>query len=121
MDMCQNLNLNFITTATESPWSNGMVKKHNDIVGLSVSKIVENVVLCWAIIAKNRLQYIYGHSPHQLVFGKNPTLPSLFENKLPALEGVSGSKLVATHVNALHKAREKFIKLEASEKLRRAL
>ena len=127
MDMCQNLNLNFITTAAESPWSNGMVEKHNDIVGLSVSKILEdvdcsvNVALCWAINAKNSLQNIYGYSPHQLVFGKNPTLPSVFENKLPALEGVSGSKLVATHVNALHKAREEFIKLEASEKLRRAL
>ena len=86
-----------------------------------MSKNIEHIALCWAINANNNLQNIYVRSPHQLVFAKNPTLPSVFEDKLPALEGVSGSKVVATHLNALHKAREEFIKLEASEKLRRAL
>ena len=127
IDMCQNLNINFITTAAEAPWSNGLIEKHNHVVGGAVDKIQEEVdcsvevALCWAINAKNCLQNVYGFSPHQLVFSKNPNLPSVFEDKLPALEGVSGSKLVATHLNALHKAREEFIKLEASEKLRRAL
>ena len=125
--MCQNLNINFVTTSAESPWSNGLVEKHNGIVGEVVSKILEEincsveVALCWAINAKNSLQNIFGFSPYQLVFGRNPNLPSVFTDKLPALEGVTGSLLISNHLNALHRAREEFIKLEASEKLRRAI
>ena len=127
VDMCQNLNVNFVTTAAESPWSNGLVEKHNDILGEAVSKILEEVecsvevALCWAINAKNSLQNIYGFSPYMLVFGRNPNLPSVLTDKLPALEGVTASQLVGQHLNAMHKARQEFVKLESSEKLRRAL
>ena len=127
VDMCQNLNINFITTAAEAPWSNGLVENHNGVIGEAVFKILEEVncslevALCWAVNAKNSLQNIFGFSPHQLVFGTNPNLPSVLTDKLPALEGVTGSELIAKHLNAMHKAREEFIKLEASEKLRRAL
>ena len=38
-----------------------------------------------------------GFSPHQLVFGKNPTLPSATEDKLPALNGRTTSKTVGEH------------------------
>ena len=127
VDMCESLNINFITTAAESPWSNGLVERHNGIIGEVVKKILEEVdcsievALCWAVNAKNSLQNIYGYSSYQLVFGKNPTLPSVLTNRLPALEGVTGSKLIADHLNALHQARQEVIKLEASEKIRRAL
>ena len=127
VDLCENLNINFMTTAAESPWSNGLVEKHNDIIGEAVSKIVEDtkcsveVALCWAINAKNSLQNIHGFSPYQLVFGHNPNLPSVLTNKLPALEGVSESHLVADLLNALHSARREMIMLESSEKIRRAL
>ena len=127
MDMCQNLNINFLTTAAEAPWSNGLVEKHNGIIGEAVAKIQEDVrcsveiALSWALNAKNSLQNIYGFSPYQLVFGKNPNLPTVFNSKLPALEGISGSQLVADHLNALHAARQQMIKLESSEKLRRAM
>lgn len=127
VDMCQNLNISFVTTAAESPWSNGLVEKHNQAIGEAVSKILEEVncsvevALCWAVNAKNSLQNIFGFSPYQLVFGRNPNLPSVLTDKLPALEGVTGSDLIAKHLNAIHKAREEFIKLEASEKLRRAM
>ena len=127
LDMCQNLNINFITTSAESPWSNGLCEKHNGIIGEVVSKILEEIncgveiALCWAINAKNSLQNIFGFSPYQLVFGRNPNLPSVLNDKLPALEGVTGNLLISNHLNALHRAREEFIKLEASEKLRRAI
>ena len=42
-------------------------------------------------------------------------------NKLPALEGMTSSKIVAENLNAMHNARQAFIKAEADEKLRRAL
>ena len=127
IQMCESLNINYITTAAESPWSNGLVERHNAVIGEAVNKILEetncslDVALCWAVNAKNSLQNIYGFSPHQLVFGKNPNLPSVLNNKLPALEGISGSKLVADHLNALHQARREMIRLEASEKIRRAI
>ena len=126
-DMCENLNVRFITTAAESPWSNGLVERHNGLIGDAVSKIMEDVdcsvdiALCWAINAKNSLQNIYGFSPYQLVFGRNPNLPSVLTDKLPALEGVTSSDIISDQLNALHAARQHIIKLESSEKLRRAL
>ena len=66
IDLCQNLNINFITTAAEAPWSNGLVERHNGIIGDAVSKVMEDtncsveIALCWAINAKNSLQNIHG-------------------------------------------------------------
>ena len=71
--------------------------------------------------AKNALLNVYGYSPNQLVFGHKPNFPSVIDNKLPALQGVTSSKLIASHLNALHSARRSFIETEADEKLRRAL
>ena len=127
MDLCRNMNINFLTTAAEAPYSNGICEKHNGLIGDAVYKIMDDIncsveiALCWAVNAKNSLQNIHGFSPYQLVFGRNPNLPAVINDKLPALEGVTGSKLVADILNALHKAREETIKHEASEKLRRAL
>ena len=108
MDMCSNFNINFHTTAAEAPWSNGLVEKHNGIIGEAVSMVIDDIhcpveiALCWAVNAKNSLQNIHGFSPYQLVFGKNPNLPSVSDNKLPALEGVTGSQMVADNLNAKH-------------------
>ena len=121
------MNINFITTADESPWSNGLVERHNAIIGEAVAKVVEDtncpveIALCWSINAKNSLHNIHGFSSYQLVFGNNPVLPSVLNNQLPALEGISESQLVADNLNALHAARVEMIRLEASEKIRRAL
>ena len=127
MDLCQNLNINFQTTAAEAPWSNGLVERHNAIISEAVDKIIEHtncpveIALCWATQAKNSLQNIHGFSSYQLVFGRNPVLPSLLDSNLPALEGITESQIVADNLNAQHQARVEMIKLEASEKIRRAL
>ena len=73
------------------------------------------IALAWTISAKNTLHSVLGFSPNQLVFGRNPNLPSFLNDKLPALEGVS------TNLNVLHAARKQFIKCESLEKLRRSL
>ena len=75
------------------------------------------VALAWCLSAKNALLNAYGYSPNQLVFRYNPNFPSFIESKLPALEGVTSSKLIASHLNALHSARKRFIETEADEKL----
>ena len=74
------------------------------------------VALAWCLSAKNVLLNSYGYSRNQLVFGYNPNFLSVTENKLPALEGVTSSELVASHLNALHSAR-RFIETEADGKL----
>ena len=126
-DFCENLNIKIKTTAAESPWSNGLVERHNGIIGESVTKIMNevkcdlSVALSWAVSAKNSLQNVHGFSPNQLVFGRNPNFPSVMHDKLPALEGKTTSEVVSDNLNAMHSARKAFIASEASEKIRRAL
>ena len=80
------------------------------------------VAQSWAVNAKNAFHNLHGYSPNQLVFGrKNPNLPSLLNDQLPALEGISTNEIVADNLNAMHVVRKDFIECEASEKLRRAL
>ena len=126
-DMSENLNVEILTMAAESPWSNGVCECHNAVIGDMVTKIVTEtkcpleIALTWAVNAKNSLHNVYGYSPNQLVFGRNLNLPSVINDKTPALEGTTSSEIVAKTLNALHEARKAFIENEASEKLRRAL
>lgn len=126
-DFCENLNIKIKTTAAESPWSNGLVERHNGIIGENVTKIMNDVkcdlsvALSWAVSAKNSLQNVHGFSPNQLVFGRNPNFPSVMHDQLPALEGKTTSEVVSDNLNAMHSARKAFIASEASEKIRRAL
>ena len=121
------LGVEVLQTAAESPWSNGICERHNAIIENMVEKVMceskcsIDVALAWAVSAKNSLHNSYGYSPNQLVFGRNPNLPSVLTDDLPALEGVTSSELLAKHLNALHSARRAFIENESSEKLRRAL
>ena len=48
-------------------------------------------------------------------------MPSAFSDKLPAFEGQTTSKNVASHINAMYAAREAFVQPERSERIRRAL
>ena len=81
------------------------------------------ISIAWSVNAKNSLSNTYGSSPHQLVFGTNPRVPGIMkENITPGTlnhEGVL--KIVSDHLNALSLARQKFVELEASDKLKRAL
>ena len=52
---------------------------------------------------------------------RNPNFPNVHDNKPPALEGKSTSKIVSENLAALHAARQAFIESESSEKIRRAL
>ena len=72
--------------------------------------------LVWAVSAKNALYNNGGYSPNQLVFGKNPNLPSVLTARPPALRTHTPSHLIAEHLNAIHLARKDFIESEASRK-----
>ena len=58
-----------------------------------------------------------GFSPSQLVFGRQPQLPSVMSNKLPAQECVSSVKMYTDRMNA----RKVFSEIENSNRLNRAL
>ena len=80
-----------------------------------------NIALAWAINAKNSLQVWNGFSSYQLVSGQNPNIPNVMTDKPPALRDTTISQVVSKHLNALHTARQAFVKEESSERIRRAL
>lgn len=126
-DMAENFNIETRTTAGYSPWSNGLLERHNQTLTDIILKVKrENgcdwqTALDWALMAKNCMHSVHGYSPHQLVFGQNPNLPSVLVDKLPALEGTTVSAQVGEHISALHASRKAFTEAECSERLRRAL
>ena len=112
--------------AAEAPWSNGLVERHNAILGYTVAKTIDDVIcdfelaLAWVAAAKNSLKNINGFSPNQMAFGKNPDFPVSLNTNLPALEGVTSSQLVASNLNVMHAARQVFIQNKSSEKFKHA-
>jgi hypothetical protein len=73
------------------------------------------------LAAKNSLENYQGFSPAQLTFGENTIMPALYSAGPSGLEEVQVSKALATHINALHLAREAFIQCEADRVLKTAL
>ena len=126
-DMADNLNIHVMTTPAEAPWCNGMVEKHNHIIGVMLEKLWEDghrdlkQNLAWCLNAKNSMENNNGFTPYQLAIGTNPILPNNFNSKLPALEGVTNSEVVANQLQLMHKCRKAFTLAESSERLRRAL
>ena len=127
INMCEAMNINFKLTGAESPWSNGLVERHNLILGDMLDRILEEstdnieIAVAWAINAKNSLSNIHGFSPFQLAIGQNPKLPIANTNNAPALTHESTTKILEQNLSYLHKAREAFIQSENSERIRRAL
>ena len=125
--MAENFNIKVMCTAAESPWSNGVCERLNAVLKDNVLKILEEnecsveTALAWAVSARNTLHNNNGFSPNQLVFSFNPSLPNIIEDRMPALENVTSSKVVANNLNALRKSKEEFMKADANERIRRAL
>lgn len=127
VEMCEQFNIEMQNSAAESPFSNGIVERHNKMLGemtLKTKRDVQctwEVALSWALSAKNSLQMSGGYSPYQLVMGKNPSLPNIIDNSLPAMEETSASKQLEDNLRAMRKAREEFVKAESSAKIKRAI
>ena len=126
-EMNEKLNIETTTTAAESPFSNGMVERHNLIIAEAMYKTIEDVhcepkvALAWAVCAKNALQNYNGFCSNQLVFGHNINIPCVLTDDLPALESSTTSDIIRENMNAMHVARQKYIEAQSSEKIRRAL
>ncbi len=118
------LNVVLCMTAGYSPLQNGLCERNHAVVDSMLLKLKDHrgtpddILLCWANMAKNSLQMVHGYSSYQLVFGHNPELPNIMTEKPPALQGVTSSEVLAKHLNVLHGA---FIMSESYERIRRAL
>ena len=128
-ELCERFNITVKTTAAEAPWSNGLCERHNAVLGDMVEKTMAECVmpmetaLNWAVHAKNSLSNVHGFSPYQLAIGYTPKLPSVMENKPPAMEPCdsSVSSTIREHLTAMGAARRAFVECENSEKIKRAL
>ena len=125
-DMCENFNIELKSTAGYSPWSNGLLERHNQTLTDILQKVKVGDMdwetsLSWALMAKNSLSNVYGYSAYQLVFGKNPNLPNTMVDKPPALEGTTTSAVVEKHIVSLYATRKAFMEAECSDRIRRAL
>ena len=87
VDMAESMNITVKVRVAESPFSNGLVERHNFIIADMMDKVLcrHALTLAWCLNAKNSLANVHGLSPFQLVFGQNPKLPSTFTNEPPAL------------------------------------
>ena len=92
------LNVKVCTTAAYSPFQNGLCERNHAVTDNMLLIMKEqhpeinlDVLLCWANMAKNSLHSYHGFSSYQLVFGKNPNLPNIMCENLPALDGVTTS------------------------------
>ena len=126
LELCESFNIFVMTTAAESPWSNGLCERHNAVLGSMLNKITaegkcnEETALCWSINAKNSLSNVHGFSPYQIALGFTPNLPCVLNNKPPALEQ-STSEIVSSNLSTISAARKAFIEAESCERIRRAL
>ena len=128
LDMCAKYEINVKVTPVEAPYSNGICERHNSVIDQMTRRTKMSTgcswrtALMWAVNAKNNLHNIYGFSPQQLVMGTNCALPSILDTEnLATLNESTVNKLVADNLNAMQKAREEFMKVERSVRLKRAL
>ena len=112
--------------AAESPWSNGLAECHNAVFGLTVSKTTEETVTwMWLLLVlgapKPLLKMLMVSHPTNLCLQKNTNFPNVSGNLLAVLESQTISQTVAENLNALHSARNIFIKNETPSKTKLAL
>ena len=127
IELCESMNIRILTTAAYSPWSNGLVERHNATLAEMLHRVladqktsIENA-LAWSLQAKNSLANVNGFSPSQLALGYNPKMLGNLTNKLPALEECDSQDIVNDQLTCMKLAREAFIKAESSERIKRAL
>ena len=111
-------------TAAYTPNGNGVnavVDRMVEMMTTADRKLKPEVALAWFITAVNSLENHKGFSPAQLVFGKNPTHPTLMAAGPSGMEEVEVSANLASHIHAMQAARKAYIKCESDRVLAEAL
>ena len=125
--LSEAVNIKVHTTGAESPWSNGIIERHNSVLSEMLNKVPEenhcslDIALNWFLNAINTLQNVHGFSPFQLEISQNPSLSCTFTDKSPALSMIQLSKIISDNLNIIYKPQEAFMMNKNSEKIQRAL
>ena len=78
-------------------------------------KMDPKVALAWVVTMKNFYPMYKRFSSFQLVFGKQPNLPNIMNDKLPALEATTTSQSIASHNTAMYAGRQALTKAMCDE------
>jgi len=117
-------------TSAQAPWSNGMCERHNAVLKHTYTKLQADeptapsqLLLDMACLAKNSLLVHGAATPHQLLCGSQPRLPSALTDAPPALSEVRelGDSNLQQTLRLLGASRVAFMRAEADQSLRRAL
>ena len=119
-----------LVSAAQSPESNAICERHGGMIKEVMSKMkVENpsmaldVLVDAAVEAHKTLANVDGFSPHQLVFGENPPVPSILSGHLSQCEAITATppSTSAERINAVLAGRAAFVIVEADSRIHRAL
>ena len=77
------------TTAADSPFSNGICEPHNAVITDTLNRVTEefreldlDARLAYVCMSKNNPYNNNGSTPSQVMFGRNPSLPSVLVDKI---------------------------------------
>ena len=127
--LCQMYGIKFTSTASHSPHQNSINERGHFTVDRSMDRLLTadpslkpQVALAWAVQACNTLQMVGGFSSFQLVFGRNPSYPSITEAEAGFDEDVtSKSDSWAVQYRTMMAAREAFAAVQADITIKKAL
>ena len=126
LELASKLEITLHSSPAESPWCNGVVERHNGILAnmimstMKESRVSLEIACSWAASAKNSLTNQSGFSPHQLVFGKNPQMPTWLDRN-SYQESMCEEEIIEENMIARQAARDSFIKLENDGRISRVL
>lgn len=127
-ELMEHLGIDFKATAAESSFSNGINERHHAIVKSILNKIrcdhkdtPIDVILSYAIFAKNCLVDNLGFSPHQRVFGRSPNLPSVMSSNPCCMNTEYKSDVIRQHIDLLNETRKAYMTADSSNRIKRAL
>ena len=124
IELMEQLGIQFKATAAEASFSNGINERHHAIIKSILDKIRSDhvstpvdIILSYAVFAKNCLIDNLGYSAHQ----RSPNIPTIMSNNPCVTDNKIESELVNNHINMLHKTRQAYISAESSDRIKRAL
>ena len=128
VEMTDLLGIQDTTTAAHSPFSAGIVEKHHALCDKTLEalrrdfpKYDKKILLNWALAIKNSTTTSTGWSPYQVIYQRNPRLPSTLESDLPGLREEVTSRELMQNLNAIEQARIKYNEALADTQIKRAI
>ena len=126
--LCNALNIKYNVMANKTPNANGICERNHFITDNMLDKMLTadptmepEIALAWALAASNSLDTVRGRSPSQIVFGVNPSIPTLQTCGPPGLEEADVDRTIAKHIAAMHAGREEYINSESNRVIKEAL